>query len=144
MFTECVYTECQLREPKSASDEIQWIHVHACTSIHDTGYLPTNRLKIHAHVHIIHIYNCSSLCMPDLLLHSLHNFTAVREHPKTKNELVLQLECYFPSIKNVQDPERNVKYNVMYKDVMNFHIATNAYGIKAIFRHTCNSCTMVF
>ena len=51
--------------------------------------------------------------MPDLLLHSLHNITAVGEHPKTEYELVLQLEGYSPTVKNVQDPEGNVKIPYM-------------------------------
>ena len=48
-------------------------------------------------------------CMPNLLLHSLNNITAVGEHPKTEYELVLQLEGYSPTVKNVQDPEGNVE-----------------------------------
>ena len=48
-------------------------------------------------------------CMSNLLLHSLNNITAVGEHPKTEYELVLQLEGYSPTIKNVQDPEGNVE-----------------------------------
>ena len=59
-------------------------------------------------------------CMPNLLLHSLHNITAVGEHPKTEYELVLQLEGYSPTVKNVQDPEGNVEIHVPYTDyIMN-------------------------
>ena len=46
---------------------------------------------------------------PNLLLHSLNDITVVGEHPKTEYELVLQLKGYSPTVKNVQDPERNVE-----------------------------------
>ena len=56
-------------------------------------------------------------CMPNLLLHSLNNITAVGEHPKTEYELVLQLEGYSPTVKNVQDPEGNVEIHNEFKKI---------------------------
>ena len=53
-------------------------------------------------------------CMSNLLLHSLNNITAVGEHPKTEYELVVQLEGYSPTIKNVQDSEGNVEISKLH------------------------------
>ena len=54
--------------------------------------------------------------MYNVLLHSLHNITAIWEHPKTEYKLVLKLEGHSSTVKNVQDSERNVidKYIMNY------------------------------
>ena len=65
------------------------------------------------------MYMYMYMYMYNILLHSLHNITAIWEHPKTEYELVLKLEGHSSTVKNVQDSEEKCNRQV-HNELSNF------------------------